>query len=559
MVGKHLKNAVKALPVVVILTVSLAATFLLWRYESRLTEESYQLRFTQASDEILGSISETMIAYGQFLRSSVAMLNIHGDLTRDKWATYVAASDLKANFPDIQGVSFNPILHSRAEVAALEAKVQATDRADFQVKPTGDRSLFAPVLYLEPLNESNQRAIGFDIYSEDLRRAAIERAIETGEISMTAKITLVQEDAQDAQAGVLVILPTYKSGTMPATAAARRADINGVVVAVFRLGDLVTSVLARNASRQSGTIHVTLRDENATAADTLFTTDQTVVTQSQMTQVLPVFGRTWTLTTGSTADFDAGTQSQKPTYILYAGIIMSLMLALIAAEQMRRSNEQEQKIRTARANSAHVETLLQEISHRSKNLLALVRAIARLTADAGAKPFLQRFSERIEGLSASQDLLIQNQWRGTTLEDVAAAQLAFLDDLIGSRVHISGPAQPLSASSAQALGMALHELATNAGKYGALSNDSGEVDLTWSQDPEGTFRIDWIERGGPPVAPAQHRGFGSAVIGQMAEHALSGQAQSSFETGGFSWCLTCPAAQLVQKQNSAIPQDANTT
>jgi PAS domain S-box-containing protein len=188
--------------------------------------------------------------------------------------------------------------------------------------------------------------------------------------------------------------------------------------------------------------------------------------------------------------------------------------------------------------------LMREVSHRAKNMLSVVDAIARQTATRDPKHFIECFSERIQALSANQDLLIRNEWRGVEIVDLVRAQLAPFADLIGSRIVMSGPKLRLKAASAQAIGLALHELATNAGKYGALS-DTGRVDICWGTD-RNTFTIGWTERDGPPVSPSPQRGFGTVVMKEMAERSLDGKVDLEYAPSGVTWCLTCPAANALE-------------
>jgi PAS domain S-box-containing protein len=123
--------------------------------------------------------------------------------------------------------------------------------------------------------------------------------------------------------------------------------------------------------------------------------------------------------------------------------------------------------------------LMREINHRAKNMLSVVHSIAQQTATQNAEDFVERLSERIQALSANQDLLVRNAWNGVEIKDLTRAQLARFADLIGSRIDVHGPELRLKAASAQAIGLALHELATNAGKYGALSTDKGRIDIDW--------------------------------------------------------------------------------
>jgi two-component sensor histidine kinase len=125
------------------------------------------------------------------------------------------------------------------------------------------------------------------------------------------------------------------------------------------------------------------------------------------------------------------------------------------------------------------------------------------------------------------------------------AQLAHFSDLIGYRISFDGPKLRLTRLAAQAIGMALHELATNASKYGALSTDSGHVDITWRSDG-GLFKMNWTERNGPPVRPPQRRGFGTTVIESMTKQAVDGAVQLEYDIAGVAWRLTCPAANALE-------------
>jgi len=189
--------------------------------------------------------------------------------------------------------------------------------------------------------------------------------------------------------------------------------------------------------------------------------------------------------------------------------------------------------------------LMREVSHRAKNMLAVVHAIAHQTATKNPEDFVERFSERIQGLSASQDLLVRSDWNGVEIEDLVHAQLAHFASLTGSRIAVHGPKLRLTAASAQAIGLALHELATNAGKYGALSTDTGRVDISWGTDGD-TFTMSWTERDGPPVSAPERRGFGTIVMEAMAERSVGGAVDLDYATSGVTWLLTCPAANALE-------------
>jgi PAS domain S-box-containing protein len=195
-----------------------------------------------------------------------------------------------------------------------------------------------------------------------------------------------------------------------------------------------------------------------------------------------------------------------------------------------------------------VQLLMREVNHRAKNLLSVVDAIAHQTAAKSPEDFVERFSERIQALSANQDLLVRSEWGGVDIEDLACAQLAHFADLFGSRIVVGGPKLRLKPASAQAIGLALHELATNAAKYGALSKATGQVEIGWGTDGD-IFTMSWSEHDGPPVSAPQKRGFGTIVIKAMAERSVGGTVDLDYAPSGVMWLLTCPAANALSNGN----------
>jgi two-component sensor histidine kinase len=217
------------------------------------------------------------------------------------------------------------------------------------------------------------------------------------------------------------------------------------------------------------------------------------------------------------------------------------MVGTIADITERKGREEERKEREEK-----VHLLMREVSHRAKNILSVVHAIARQTAAKNPEDFIERFSERIQALSANQDLLVRNEWNGVDVEDLVCAQLAHFADLIGSRIVVLGPKLRLKAASAQAIGLALHELATNAGKYGALSTDGGLVDIRWGIDDD-TLTMGWTERDGPPVSTPKQRGFGTIVMEAMTEYSVDGMVDLDYAPSGLTWRLTCLAASALEQ------------
>ncbi len=191
-----------------------------------------------------------------------------------------------------------------------------------------------------------------------------------------------------------------------------------------------------------------------------------------------------------------------------------------------------------------IRDLLEEVNYRSRNMLALAQAIARQTVNTNPQDFLDRFNERLRALSASQDLLVKNQWRGVGMEELVRAQLRPHQAKVGTRIRFHGPELVLKPAAAQNLGLVLHELGTNAAKFGALSNAAGEIEIVWAAD-ENEFSIEWHERGGPEVGPPGRGGYGSSVIASIAGADIGGHSDVTYASTGLVWKFQCPAAKVI--------------
>lgn len=207
------------------------------------------------------------------------------------------------------------------------------------------------------------------------------------------------------------------------------------------------------------------------------------------------------------------------------------------------------EITERKEGEAHLRLLMRELTHRSKNLLAVIQAMARQTARHGGTlaNFLERFGARLQALSRSHDLLVQESWHRASLQDLVRSQLGHYLDRDHPQVLISGPDVHLQPEAAQSLGLALHELATNAAKYGALSRSKGRVAIEWHLIPAsqgGGLEMIWSETKGPKVKDPRRRGFGSLVIEHNLARALNAKVELSFEPEGLRCRIVAPPSQL---------------
>lgn len=178
-----------------------------------------------------------------------------------------------------------------------------------------------------------------------------------------------------------------------------------------------------------------------------------------------------------------------------------------------------------------IATLAREAEHRSKNLLANVIATVKLSQSDTPEGLKQAIEGRIRALANVHSLFVQTRWIGAELSAIARQELAPYFEEGETRARIKGPQVLLEPNVAQSVAVILHELATNAAKYGSLSLASGRIDLSWSHESEGRLELRWTETGGPPVQTPTREGFGGRIIKQMAEQ-LKGAAQFEWHAEG---------------------------
>jgi two-component sensor histidine kinase len=203
-----------------------------------------------------------------------------------------------------------------------------------------------------------------------------------------------------------------------------------------------------------------------------------------------------------------------------------------------------------KANEHQLRLLLRELTHRSKNLLAVIHAIARQTAarTTSVQDFLDRFGARLTAISGSHDLLVADDWHGASLRMLVEQQLEAHADRFGEGIAIEGEDIMLKPEAVHNLGLALHELTANAEKYGSLSEDLGEICIQWDFCEEAKkLKLVWQETGGPEVSPPERSGFGRAMLENVVSKALAGDVALTFPAKGVRWEIVIPVAHVTSR------------
>jgi two-component sensor histidine kinase len=234
----------------------------------------------------------------------------------------------------------------------------------------------------------------------------------------------------------------------------------------------------------------------------------------------------------------------------------TLVSAARAAVRVRKRQREAESYLEERRRTEHRQRLLiRELHHRVKNTLATVQAVVGSTArSAGSEEFYRAFTGRIVSLANTHTLLTEAFWQTASLRELLEKELGPYMDDAGERVLLDGPTVDLPSQIAVPLGMAVHELTTNAAKFGALSTVSGRVRIAWNVErgAEGrVLHLDWVEMGGPEVRPPQRRGFGSQLIERVLKVQLEAQVQADFAPAGLRLRLAAPLPESVGSERPA--------
>lgn len=221
--------------------------------------------------------------------------------------------------------------------------------------------------------------------------------------------------------------------------------------------------------------------------------------------------------------------------------VLKQRLTRLPSAVMRALDEARER-RERRQADLRTELLVAELSHRVKNTLATVVSVARLTLKQSEDlpAFEAAFFGRLNALADANALIFESNWRETDLRRVLERTVRPFGHELGS-FRFEGDLLPLPPKPAVALSLVFHELATNASKYGALSRDGGVVEVSWRADADRRVRVDWIERGGPPVRPPSRRGFGGVLIERSLRYELDGSATLSYPETGLEAVIAFPA------------------
>lgn len=298
------------------------ATLGLWQYSTSQSARNSRDLFLSRVEKQQAVLVNHMRQYEQALRGGVGLFAAADSVSRAQWRSYVEALEPDKHLPGIGGIGFSLML-PLSEREALEARMRAEGFPDYSILPAGDRDPLTSIIYLEPFTGRNMRAFGYDMYSEPVRREAMQRAWNSGQPALSGKVKLVQETEHDIQAGFLVYLPVYRNGMPLGNVNERRAALHGFVYAPFRATDLMDEVFSKPANE----IELELFDGAPAPGNLLFTSETAPRTaRHTLARQITIAGHLWTARFHSSREFETLTAGSQPRLILIGGLALSLLV-----------------------------------------------------------------------------------------------------------------------------------------------------------------------------------------------------------------------------------------
>lgn len=547
----------KFLSVAVFLAVALASIAMA-SFAYFAAQEAARFKFEATVDDAVNRIEGRLNLHLSLLRATQALFDARqGQVSRAEFKSFFDALDIGNNFKGLRGVGFVGLAR-RGEEGAIEREIAAIHGAARPIHPDSSEPWRTPIILYEPLDPADPSGIGFDMFTEPARRAAIEMALKSSAPRATSRIVLGREDSGDRQVPGFLVFASV--GRERAGEAVQRSDpysnVDGLVYVAFRTGDLFQAALGSaprlpvNAEVFDGTVS----DDNLFYR-TPAAPDPSYGEDFRITRNIVLAGRPWTIRFRPTEAFSEPSSPTIPVMLGLFGLLLAGAIALVARYQERAYIAVSRLHETTEKSLLEKDLMLQEMKHRIKNSITRVLAMARQTA-AHAKDveeFSTSFAARLQAMAASQDMLTRSRWQKADLGELLRIELG---QVFGKELPddmLSGPRVLLDETTTQALGLTFHELATNALKYGEAGNSVGAraLKVQWEvrgKRSEKRLYLTWTETGNSAVEPPEKTGFGTKLIDMNITRELYGTIKRDYRVGGLVVRIEIPLSAAARKK-----------
>ena len=529
----------RALPLgifVLIAAITVLSMFVIARGEAQRDAAQLNTRATA----IASALERRANASVAYLRAGAALLSTMDEVQPGEFRRFVSELRLDADYRGAEGIGWAEVVRPNEITAFEERYADLPTPLLVNPRPDGSASFATPVTFLQPDTERNRRALGYDMYSEPTRRAAMQEAERTTQPIASGKVILRQEGT-GAAPGFVIYMPVFEAGP-------GGRQLKGYIYSPFSAPDFLASALELE---EAGTFGVSLYDDSRSERSLLATTYENHLEPRELVSQRVMIANNPALLTVSRAA--PGGLSALSMATLIFGLLVASLLMLLVRMLTQQAKEDEVALSWFEEQASIRNSLTRELNHRVKNTLANVLSIIALTRRRAENvgDFADGLDGRIRALSATHDLLTQSDWGSTPVGAVVDAELLPYAESGDHEVLVEGPEIELAPTDALSLGLAVHELSTNAAKYGALSQPGGVLSVRWKLTSPLLVRVEWIERGGPPVPQKRSRGFGTDLIERIVAHELRTPVELDFDPAGVRCVLLIPVRRATEFQMRA--------
>lgn len=512
----------------------------------RRASDAFERTAELAVDRVVSRVRQHVVA----LRASRGLWDARdGRITREEFVRFLASVDLVRELSGARGIGFAPMI-----AAGDEAGIEAAIRQSYGISPREavptDQPWRTPVLLLEPAGETTLRALGFDMYSEPTRRAAMDAALGRDEPRATAPVSLVGSEEEGGANGLLIFLPLAGPD---APRGANDPPTPGFVYAAFRGQDLIEAALAYGPP-----LPVTMDVADAENAERPLHIGAEGTGGPMRQMRAAIFGREWMFDIRQTGYDQAGQRRAETVVLGVLAVFFALAMAYAVASRQGEAARARELAAAAAREAEYRDLLVQEMKHRIKNHIARIQSIARQSARGATdvKAFTDTFEARLRAMAAVQEILAGTAQPQADVGAILRKELQQALDMAEVEYLVDGPVVRLDERQAHAFGLVVHELVTNAMKYGGLSPGGQGLKVTWAEtaaagDGPPGLAVDWEERfdSGASGPEAGHgggngSGFGSRLIEASLKGELSGTLTREFHAEGMRVRIAFPVMPL---------------
>jgi len=332
----HSKSPVNTLIAWIILLIALTLTGVYtYNTKQRVVNET-QDNFSFESKEIMANVNARLYTHAALLRTGASFIEACDTVTRKEWEIFYANQHTNKNLPGALGFGYAMIVSGNA-LKKHEQHIRKSGFPAYRIKPAGPRRIYTTIIYLEPFSVRNQEAFGYDMYSEPIRRIAMEKACDSNIASLSGKVTLVQEIDTDVQAGTLMYVPVYRSGMNLNTVKERRKAIKGWVYSPYRMNDFMMGILGNYETMLKSKIRMQIYDNDSVIPAALLFDSQTVNEYKHPDSKIlklktPIVfnGKHWTLYFTKVIDLSSFYLHKDVLLVLMGGTLISFLISLLA-------------------------------------------------------------------------------------------------------------------------------------------------------------------------------------------------------------------------------------